>query len=156
MIDKRRWLSWLRSIALTWLAVGSSGCSEELGPEQLIVTRVKGFVREGRSPVTAGWIEFFPVEGTVGNLRSAKIGKDGSFEAENVPVGVNLIRLANAPLGSPNAKRLFGSYQSPIRRTIPREPTEHLVIDVFDETILFKNSQARLTGPEPRASGETR
>jgi hypothetical protein len=156
MIDKCQWLSLLRSIALAWLAVGSCGCSEELGPERMIVTPVKGFVREGRSAVTAGWIEFLPVEGTVGNLRSAKIGKDGSFEAEHVAVGVNLIRLANAPLGSQNAERLFGSYQSPIRRTVLPQPTEPIVIDVFEEAIRFKNSQALLTGPERGASGDSR
>src|SRR5271166_5362914 len=131
MFDNRRWLSWLRLIALAWLAVGSLGCSQELGPERMIVTRVKGFVREGRSAVSAGWIEFLPVEGTVGNLCAAKIGKDGSFDAEHVAVGVNLIRLANAPLGSQNAERLFGSYQSPIRRTVLPQPTEPVVIDVF-------------------------
>ena len=45
----------------------ASGCSEELGPERMVVTRVKGVVRDGRSPVSAGWIEFFPVEGRSAN-----------------------------------------------------------------------------------------
>jgi hypothetical protein len=156
MFDKRRRLSWLRSIALAWLAVGAPGCSEELGPERMIVTRVKGVVRQGQSPVSGGWIEFMPVEGTVGKLRSARIRNDGSFEAEHVPVGLNLIRLANAPLGSVGAERLFGSYRSPVRRIVPAHSTLPLVIDVVDEAILFKNSQARVSGLESRGSGEPR
>jgi hypothetical protein len=154
MFDKRRWFSWLLSLALTPLAFGSSGCSEELGPEQMIVTRVKGIVRHGQSPVSRGWIEFMPVEGTVGKLHSARIRDDGSFEAEHVAVGLNLIRLAHAPLGSPGAERLFGSYQSPIRRTVLAHSTLPLVIDVRDEAILFNKSHARDSALKSRGSGE--
>jgi hypothetical protein len=154
MFDKRRWLSWLLSLALTPLAFGSSGCSEELGPERMIVTRVKGIVRHGQSPVSRGWIEFLPVEGTVGKLHSARIRNDGSFEAEHVPVGLNLIRLAHAPLGSPGAERLFGSYQSPIRRTVLAQSALPLVIDVRDEAILFNKSHARDSALKSRGSGE--
>ena len=132
MFDKRQRLSWLLLIAPACLAFGSPGCSEELGPEHMIVTRVQGVVRRGHSPVSGGWIEFFPVEGTVGKLRSARIRNDGSFKAERVPVGLNLIRLANAPLGSRGAERLFGLYTSPSRRTIPANSTLPLVIDVRD------------------------
>ena len=156
MFDQRRRLPWLLSIALAPLAFGSSGCSEELGPEQMPVTRVKGVVRQGQSPVSGGWIEFMPVEGTVGKLRSARLRNDGSFETERVPVGLNLIRLANAPLGSRSAERLFGSYRSPIRRTIPAESTLPLVIDVRDEAIRFNSSHPRDTALESRGSGESR
>jgi hypothetical protein len=153
MIDNRRPHSWLYWIAL---AVGSSGCSEELGPERMIVTHVNGVVREGQSPVSRGWIEFMPLQSTVGNIRSTKIRADGTFEAERVSVGVNLIRLANAPLGSVGAEQLFGSYQSPIRRTIPLQPQEPLVIDVLDEVILYKAARARAAEPKARGSGEPR
>ena len=44
---------------LAWLAIGPSGCSEELGPEHMAVARVKGFVKEGLRPVSGGWIEFY-------------------------------------------------------------------------------------------------
>jgi hypothetical protein len=154
MFDKRRWLSWLLSLALTPLAFGASGCSEELGPERMIVTRVKGVVQHGQSPVSGGWIEFMPVEGTVGKLRSARIRNDGSFEAEHVPVGLNLIRLPHAPLGSRGAERLFGSYRSPIRRAILAQSTLPLVIDVRDEAILFNQSRARDSALKSRGSGE--
>ena len=115
MIDKRRRPLWSHLIALAAMMLASLGCSEELGPERMVVTHVKGFVRNRHSPVTGGWIEFVPVEGTVGVLCSAKIQKDGSFDAAHVPVGINLIRLANAPLGSRSVELLFGSYHSPIR-----------------------------------------
>jgi hypothetical protein len=156
MFDKRQRLSWLHSIALAWLAFGLPGCSEELGPERLIVTHVKGIVSHGKTPVSGGWVEFLPVEGTVGKLRSARIRSDGSFEAERVPVGLNLIRLANAPLGSIGAERLFGSYRSPIRRNVLAHSTQPLVIDVVDETILFKNAQARDAALETRGQGDPR
>ncbi len=154
MFDKRRRLSWFHSIVLAWLAFGSPGCSEELGPERMIVSRVNGVVRQGQSPVAGGWIEFMPVEGTVGKIRSARIHNDGTFEAERVPVGLNLVRLANAPLGSVRAEQLFGSYHSPIRRTVPAHSTLPIVIDVRDEAILFKKSQARMMGTESRGSGD--
>src|SRR4051794_23364773 len=60
------------------------GCAEELGPERFVTTRVTGIVREGREPVSAGFIEFSPIDGTVGKLTSAPIGRDGRFVAEGV------------------------------------------------------------------------
>jgi hypothetical protein len=156
MIDKRRLFLWFRPLALALPAMGSSGCSEELGPERMPVARVTGVVREGSQPVSGGWIEFFPVDGTVGNLRSARLRADGSFEADHVPVGLNLIRLVNVPLSSPAAKQIFGAYTSPIRRTILAQPTEPLLIDVVDESILLQNSRARRSRPEARGPGEPR
>ena len=138
------------------VAFGSPGCSEELGPERMIVTQVKGVVKHGQLPVSGGWVEFLPVEGTVGKLRSARIKSDGSFQAERVPVGLNLIRLANAPLGSVGAERLFGSYTSPIRRTVLAQSTQLIVIDVIDEAILFKKSRAEITRPELPGPGDPR
>ena len=85
-----------------------------------------------------GWIEFIPVDGTIGNPFSAKIHEDGSFEADRVAVGVNLIRLGNTSLSSKKAERLFGAYHSPIRRIIPARSTEPIVINVFDEAVRFK------------------
>jgi hypothetical protein len=156
MFDRRQRISWLIWFALACLALALQGCSEELGPEQMDVTRVHGVVKRGHSPVSAGWIEFFPVEGTVGKLRSARIRRDGSFEAEHVPVGLNLIRLANAPLGSVGAEQLFGSYRSTIRRTVSAKSTQPLVIDVREEAVLFTNSRARDMALESRGSGEPR
>src|SRR5258708_2926577 len=78
----------------------AAGCSEELGPEVFRTTRVEGTVRIAGQPVTSGWVEFQPVEGAQGNLRSAPIRKDGSFAAEGVPVGRVAIGVAGL-LGPP-------------------------------------------------------
>ena len=156
MIDRRRRLSWYRSIGLAVLIVWGSGCSEELGPEQMTVTRVTGSVLNNRSPVRGGWIEFVPVDGTVGKLCSAKIREDGTFDAAHVAVGINLIRLANAPLGSNSADRLFGSYHSPIRRVVSARPAEPIVVNIFDEAVRYKIRPLGGPDSEPRDSGETR
>jgi len=154
MIDKRRWICWLRPFALAWLALGSSGCTEELGPERMPVTRVKGKVSERGRPVQGGWVEFFPVDGTVGNLCSARLHADGSFEADHVAVGLNLIRLVNTDLKDPLMARHFGAYTTPIRRTIPDRPGDPLAIDVVDEWERFVDSRLQHASPDSQRTGE--
>jgi hypothetical protein len=102
------------------------------------VTRVTGKVTEGVRPLTRGFIEFFPVDGTVGNLRSARIQADGSFETDKVAIGLNLIRLVDIDTAAPGPKGWFGTYLSPIRRSIPKRPAGPIEIDVIDEWIRFK------------------
>jgi hypothetical protein len=144
----------LGPLLLIWVSLAAGGCTEELGPERLPVARVSGVVREGSRPVGGGWIEFIPVDETVGNLCSAKLGVDGSFNAKSVAVGVNLIRLVNAPLKTPGASQLVGAYQSPIRRKIVAEPTEPLSIDVVDELIRHQSSRLRpATLPSQKTGG---
>ena len=109
MFDRRILLTRLGPLSLIWVSLAAGGCTEELGPENLPVARVSGVVREGDRPVGGGWIEFIPVDETVGNLCSAKLGVDGSFNAKSVAVGVNLIRLVNAPLKTPGANQLVGA-----------------------------------------------
>jgi hypothetical protein len=138
----------LRILLVLGLGLIPMGCSEELGPVPLRVARVRGLVREGGRPISRGWIEFFPVDGTIGNLRSARLRADGSFEADGVAVGANLIRLVNpSPIESPMAAR-FRSFASPIRRTISDQPGEPITVDLFEETIRAQRQTAR-----PRASG---
>src|SRR5262249_10621394 len=129
-----------------------TGCAEELGPVPMPVTRVKGTVREGGRPVSGGWIEFHPVDGTIGNLRSARLRNDGSFDADGVAVGQVLIRLVNARIESPVASRVFGAFSSPIRRHIPEEPGEPILVDLVEELIRFQN--ARADGPGRNAAGQ--
>ena len=88
----------MRSRWLGLLALLASGCSEELGPEQLATAEVKGKVQLAGRPVTSGWVEFWPVKGTRGNSRTAPLRADGSFEARGVAVGLNRLVLAHAPL----------------------------------------------------------
>ncbi len=119
------------------------GCSEELGPERFPTTRVAGIVVEGGKPVGGGWIEFIPTEGTVGNIRSARIGKDGSFQSDRVAIGENVIRLVNAPIKTPGGATLFGQFTTPVRRRIPPEPAGPLTIDLLDEAVRYQATRPR-------------
>jgi len=156
MIDQPRLDFWFRPFALAWVALGFCGCAEELGPERMPVTRVKGRVTEGGRPVRGGWIEFFPIDGTVGDLRAARLEADGSFDADHVAVGLNVIRLVNTDIQHRDAARLFGAYSSPIRRTIPERPGDPLAIELADEAKRWDDARPRHSRPEPQRPGEPR
>lgn len=119
-------------LVLPLLALMPAGCGEELGPAAWPATRVTGLVREGRRPVGGGWIEFYPVDGTVGNLRVGPIGPDGRFDVDGVAVGRNMIGLAQAPIQGPYRYR-FRSFQSQLRRAISEDRATRLDIDLLDE-----------------------
>jgi hypothetical protein len=104
---------------------------------------VSGVVREADRPVAGGWIEFLPIEGTVGNLRSARIAADGSFRAERVAVGLNALRLVNAPIQMPQGRALFGQYTTPVRRVIPPVPEGPIRIELVDEALRFQAGRPR-------------
>ena len=115
--------------ALTLIAF--PGCGEELGPEAMPTARVSGTVRVGRTPVGGGWIEFLPVDGTIGLLESARLGPDGAFVAGRVPVGRVGIRLVHPPFPLPcgrNFERVFL-----IRREIPDTPMRPFDIELIQE-----------------------
>jgi hypothetical protein len=142
---------WLMMAGLGFLV---TGCGEELGPVPIQVAHVRGVVREGARPVSGGWIEFYPVDGTVGNLRSARLRSDGSFEADGIAVGENLIRFVNAHIESPSGAQLFGSYQSPIRRVIADRPDPPLEVDLVEETMRYSRTPKRSTSGESSGLGE--
>ncbi len=148
MTIERLGADWRGLLFAACLGLAPSGCSEELGPETMPVADVTGVVTEGGRPVAGGWIEFFPVDGTVGNLRSARIRADGSFDAREVALGLNLIRLINAPIASRDAKELFGAYTSPIRRTISPRPVTPLSIDLVQESLTYARTAPRRVMPE--------
>ncbi len=127
-------------IMIASCAAPVAGCREELGPEQFRTTSVSGVVRDGGRPVTGGWIEFQPVEGTVGNLRSAPIGPDGSFVADRVAVGTVAIGVVGAPLGGLPAE-VFRELAHPIRRKIPAGPSAPLEIDLLEEAIRYRKAK---------------
>ena len=131
------------SPVLFLLGLLAPGCSEELGPERFPTTRVAGIVVEGGRPIAGGWIEFIPTDGTVGNIRSARIGRDGSFQADRVAIGENVIRLVNAPINMPGGEKLFGQFSSPIRRKIPLEPDGRLAIDLLEEAVRYQATRPR-------------
>ena len=113
-----------------------AGCREELGPVQYRTTRVTGIVRVGSRPLGGGWVEFHPVEGTVGNLRSAPVAPDGTFAVDRVPVGVNQVGFQKIPV-DPALGRIFHPLSSPIRCTIPEGPSTRIEIDLLEEAIRF-------------------
>ncbi|MGZ3301945.1 MAG: hypothetical protein ACXWPK_19000 [Isosphaeraceae bacterium] len=136
-------LSSVLVLFLLLLGLLAAGCSEELGPERFPTTRVAGIVVEGGRPVAGGWIEFIPTDGTVGNIRSARIGRDGSFQADRVAIGENVIRLVNAPINMPGGEKLFGQFSSPVRRKIPLEPDGPLAIDLLEEAVRYQATRPR-------------
>lgn len=125
-----------------WLALAASllaGCAEELGPVDRPTARVTGRVRIGSTPVGGGWVELIPAEGTTGDLRSAPLRPDGSFEADRVAAGTVTIRLVNPPVplpGFPSEPRVgFDQFTSPIRREV--RDGDSLDIDLRAEQIRF-------------------
>jgi len=93
-------------------------------------------VQVGNKVVNGGWIEFLPIQGTVGRLRTAPIGRDGTFEVDRVSVGKNAISVMNAPIDP----RMLG-LRTPIHRTITeRSPTE-LKIDLLEARLRYLRSQ---------------
>jgi hypothetical protein len=138
-------------VILVWLL--SPGCSEELGPERFPTTRVAGAVVEGGKAVAGGWIEFIPIEGTTGKIRSARIGADGSFQADRVAVGENAIRLVNAPIQLRGGAQLFGQFSTPLRRVIPDRPEGPLKIDLLEEAVRYQAKRSRPAENSSRESG---
>jgi hypothetical protein len=120
------------------------------------VTSVRGRITENGRPVKVGWIEFVPVDGTIGKLRSARVGADGTFQAEKVAVGLNLIRLINLDIGNEDVKMLFEAFHSPIRRTIPAQPAVPVRIELVDEWNLFRKEYALQRSSLPSAKGAPR
>lgn len=129
----------LQLVVVAALGAALPGCGEELGPEVIPTTEVSGFVLVSGEPMGDGWIEFQPIDGALGNIRSAPIQPDGSFRADRVPIGDVAIRLINVPIEPANVARLF-SRASPIRRTIPAEPDGPIRIDAFEEFLRYQKA----------------
>lgn len=145
----------VRLMALLAAAMLAGGCAEELGPVPMPVARVQGVVKDGERPVSGGWIEFLPVDGTIGNLRSARLRPDGKFDADGVPVGRVAIRLVNLPVKMTAYVRMFAPFTSPIRRVIPPHPAAPLNIDLVEETARYLRSHGQgLPAAPPPADEE--
>lgn len=169
------------------LSIGAAllcaGCSEELGPVAKPVARVTGVVKEGDRTMAGGWIEFIPADGTIGDLRSAPIRPDGSFDADGVAIGTNAIRLVDVPVvsaahlglfthpmirwvgivrqvpGDPRSgrgieARFHMPFASPIRRRIQAGPSARLEIDVVDEARRYQEEWQRRLAGRPAEPGE--
>lgn len=108
------------------------GCREELGPEIMPTALVSGRVVRSGVPVRGGWVEFLPVEGTVGRLTSARIGPDGRFSSSSVPVGTLGLRIVGASLYPAEARFLSQGYY--MRRSVPPTGLTDMEIDLALET----------------------
>jgi hypothetical protein len=142
-----RGLGW---IVLSASLAGLSGCSQELGPEVFPTTSVKGTITLSGRPISAGWIEFNPVEGTKGNLRSAPIQPDGSYSAVGVPVGRVTVNLINLHAASSTNELFnlppgyFNFSEIPIRRDIPAGESTRLDFDLRTEGLDFRQRKIDL------------
>lgn len=87
-----------RSLLLCLLPMLHVGCAEELGPEALTTAEVRGRIVVRGEPVGPGWVEFAPIDGTIGLVSSARLNADGTFLAKRVPVGMVGLRLAGVRL----------------------------------------------------------
>ncbi len=142
-----RWSVPTLFLATTLICAIAPGCRDELGPEQIPTAQVSGVVLMSGKPLGKGWVEFQPTEGARGNVRSARIDPDGSFHADRVPIGLNVVRLIDVPISPPGAARLF-SQASPIRRSIPARQERPIQIDVFEELLRYQGSRTP-TGKPP-------
>lgn len=126
-------------VGVVLIAAIMPGCSEELGPETFPTTRTEGTIRVAGQPVKSGWVEFLPVDGTRGNLRSVPIRKDGSFAADGVPVGrvaIGVTALHGPPISTshgPVDLATFRAFRTPIRRVIPPGELARLDLDLAVE-----------------------
>jgi hypothetical protein len=134
--ESRGWLARLAPLFLVPLV--GFGCGSALGPERFRTVKVSGRIVEGREPVKGGWIEFIPVDGTLGNQRSARIQADGKFEADKVAVGENALRLVNSPVRLPGGAQLFGAFTTPVRRVISENQAAPLEIDLIEEAVRYQ------------------
>jgi hypothetical protein len=149
--ESSRWP--VRLAPLFLLPFVGCGCGSALGPERFRTAKVSGRIVEGRDPIKGGWIEFMPVDGTVGNQRSARIQADGSFEADKVAVGENALRLVNAPIQLPRGAQLFGAFTTPIRRVISEHQAAPLKIDLIEEAVRYQAMQSRPPDRSPVQPG---
>ena len=149
--ESRGWLVGLAPVFL--LPLVGFGCDSALGPERFRTVKVSGRIVEGRDPVKGGWIEFIPVDGTIGNQRSARIQADGWFEADKVAIGENALRLVNAPIHLPGGTQLFGAFTTPVRRVISEHQAAPLKIDLIEEAVRYQAMQPRPTDRNPVQPG---
>ncbi len=135
------------------------GCTSELGPESFPASRAEGTVRIAGTPVSSGWLEFVPAEGTMGNLRSAPIHRDGSYGVDGVPRGRVVIRLVGVygpPIPTslgPVERSSFRSFLSPIRRVIDGDATSHLDLDLALEAEAYQRHRLEASRPIDSSRG---
>ncbi len=107
------------------------GCSEEWRDVSISTTTVNGRITYRGRPISGGWIELLPAEGSLGYLRSSPLDADGRFQIERVSEGVHVVRVVNPPfsltsVGPVEARSRFETPMSPARVMV-REGDELLI-----------------------------
>jgi len=128
----------------TTLLVSLSGCGGIFGPEPFKTTRVEGSVRIAKEPLRGGFIEFSPIDGTVGIMRSAPIRPDGTFVVDRVPVGSNAIAIVGGSLPS-GLSGICDPLGSQIHRTITDSQDSKIDIDLLAEQASHELRKRTLT-----------
>lgn len=121
-------------------ALALAGCAEELGPEPMKTVRVTGRVTLDGKPVGPGWLEFQPIDGTVGRLTSARLDRSGTFRADRVPEGRVAMRLAGIPPirtgnGEVDMAVALMRQRYLIHRSTGAAPAAHWDINLNDESV---------------------
>ena len=117
-----------------------AGCAEELGPEPMKTMRVTGRVTLYGKPVGPGWLEFQPIDGTVGRLTSARLEPGGTFRADRVPQGRVAVRLVGIPPVNTGDRAVdmavaLMRQRYLIHRSTGAAPAARLDIDLYDEAM---------------------
>jgi hypothetical protein len=89
--------------------------------------------------VSGGWVEFIPIDGAVGDIRSARLNADGRFSATKVARGRNVVRVVYPP-PSLGVDRVFTQFYSPVRPEI--DGTSFLDIDLVREALRARSRSA--------------
>jgi hypothetical protein len=124
------------------------GCEPIFGPPQTRVASFSGRVLWHGQPISRGWLEISPTEGTLGHLRSARLEPDGTFRAERVPVGTVAIRIVGMPMlrsrDRAEDRFLLDIRQvSLIRRTVPPAGLASCLIELDREALLIPDEAVR-------------
>jgi hypothetical protein len=77
-------------------------------------------------------VQFIPIDGAVGDIRSARLNPDGTFHATRVARGRNVVRVVYPP-SQPAVDRVFTQLFSPVRPVI--EAGKRLDIDLQREAL---------------------
>jgi hypothetical protein len=138
----------LLPIIITLYLMATSGCSQELGAESFQTGEVTGTIHVGPKPLAGGFIEFHPYLGTVGTLRVARIGPDGTFKVDRVPAGQVILQFEDLPGGSVETlvgkipTRYFKMDKLRLIRAIKADESNPLDIDLGEEAIRYFAQQS--------------
>lgn len=128
--------------------LAAPGCSQELGAESFPTGVVTGKIHVGPKPLVGGFIEFHPYLGSVGTLRVARIGPDGTFRVDRVAAGQVILQFEDLPGGSVETlvgkipTRYFKMDKIRLIRAIKAGETNPMDIDLGEEAIRYFAQQS--------------